>query len=161
MGRWIIIGMLLLATGASTLEGAPVDRPAPFMNVIVEGCYDGDTCTVTIMGLPAVFGRHLPVRLAGIDAPEINGKCPRERELAIQARDLVRRRLRQAVQVDLLNPARDKYFRLLARIHADGHDLSAELLAQGLAVPYKGGHKESAWCAGGPRQNEIEGGLYA
>lgn len=146
MGRGIIIGVML-AMGVDALTGsAPIPHP-PFEDVEIVDCYDGDTCIVNIHGLPPVFGWHLPVRLAGIDTPEIKGKCPREKELAIKARDLVRRTLKQAARVDLADPQRDKYFRLGAQVIADGQDISAMLLEQGLAVPYFGGTKELRWCA--------------
>jgi endonuclease YncB( thermonuclease family) len=49
--------------------------------------------------------------------------------------------------VDLIEPRRDKYFRLLAHIVVDGRDLSEILKAGGLAMPYAGGRKASQWCA--------------
>ena len=133
-----------MAAGA-LVGSAPTPHP-PFENVEVVDCYDGDTCTVNLPGLPPVFGHHLPVRLAGIDTPEIKGKCPREKELAIQARDAVLKMIREAARVDLADPRRDKYFRLGAQVIADGRNISAMLLAEGLAVPYFGGTK-APWCA--------------
>jgi endonuclease YncB( thermonuclease family) len=146
MGRGIMIGVVLAAAGGALMGSTPAPHP-PFENVEIVDCYDGDTCTVNLPGLPAVFGWHLPVRLAGIDTPEIKGKCPHEKELAIKARDLVRRTLKQAARVDLADPQRDKYFRLGAQVIADGRNISAILLEEGLAVPYSGGHKEATWCA--------------
>ena len=141
-----MIGVMLAAAGGALAGSAPAPH-APFENVEVVDCYDGDTCTVNLPGLPPVFGHHLPVRLAGIDTPEIKGKCPQERELAIRARELVRRMIREAARVDLADPRRDKYFRLGAQVIADGRDVSGRLLEEGLAVIYAGGHKVKNWCA--------------
>ena len=40
-----------------------------------------------------------------------------------------------------------EYFRLVARLEADGVDLSALLIEKGLAVPYDGRTKIKDWCA--------------
>jgi len=117
-----------------------------FLNVTYHTCYDGDTCKVTIAGLPEVFGDHISIRLKGIDTPEIRGKCAKEKALARIARDMVRTRLEQAQQIDVKNAERGKYFRLVARLEADGVDLSALLMEKGLAVPYDGGKKVKDWC---------------
>lgn len=144
MRRGILIGVMLAMAGGTLVGSAPAPH-APFENVEVVDCYDGDTCTVNLPGLPPVFGHHLPVRLAGIDTPEIKGKCAMERALAIKARDLVRRTLKEAARVDLADPQRDKYFRLGAQVLADGVNVAEILLAAGMAVPYAGGTK-APWC---------------
>ena len=41
---------------------------------------------------------------------------------------------------------RGKNFRLVARLKADGVDLSQVLIEQGLAVPYDGGKNVKDWC---------------
>lgn len=124
----------------STLQLA---RESPFIGITVHHCYDGDTCTVTLNDpfLPPVLGDHIPVRLAGIDTPEIKGHCDAERTMAIQARDFLTARLAQATRVDLVHPARDKYFRLNGRLVADGQDLSQALIQAQLARFYDGGTK--------------------
>ena len=117
-----------------------------FLNVTYHTCYDGDTCKVTIAGLPEVFGDHISIRLKGIDTPEIRGTCSKEKALAKIARDMVRTRLEQARRVDVKDAERGKYFRLVARLEADGVDLSALLIEKGLAVLYDGGTKVKNWC---------------
>ncbi|MCS6302322.1 MAG: thermonuclease family protein [Nitrospira sp.] len=126
---------------SSTLQLA---RESPFIDIIVHHCYDGDTCTVTLSdpSLPPVLGDHIPVRLAGIDTPEIKGHCDAERTMAIQARDFLTARLAAASRVDLAEPKRDKYFRLNGRLLADGQDLSQALIAAQLARHYDGGTKQ-------------------
>jgi micrococcal nuclease len=101
----------------------------------------------SLPGLPPLFGDHILVRLKGIDAPEMKAKCPREAQLARDARDLARQVLSEARQIVLRGPERDKYFRILSRVEADGNDLSEMLLNKGLAVPYGGGRKVFDWCA--------------
>lgn len=104
---------------------------------------DGDTVTVDID-----YGFHLKqrhrVRLAGIDAPEVNARGP-EGEAA---RDWLRARLPAGAAIELVTdkPA-DKYGRYLATVWrvdpASGRpeldSVNAQLLAAGLARPYDGG----------------------
>jgi micrococcal nuclease len=124
----------------ATVQGATT---SDYFSITVHHGYDGDTCTVTLNDpfLPPVLGDHIPVRLAGIDTPELKGDCAAERALAIQARDFLVARLATAVRVDLHAPARDKYFRLNGRLLADGQDLSQALITANLARPYDGGKK--------------------
>ncbi len=81
-----------------------------FPNVTYHRCYDGDTCTFTIPGVHPLFGEKISVRIAGIDAPEIKGKCQKEKALAKKARDIVRGMLKDAHRIDLLDAQRGKVF---------------------------------------------------
>lgn len=147
--RPVIIILSLLA-GALLYGEAQASRKIyepPIRGVIFHHCYDGDTCTVSLPGVHPLFGDRIDVRIAGIDTPEIKGKCAREKELARSARDLVNGRLSHAARIDLEDLGRDKYFRIGARVVADGQDLGVELLRLGLAVSYFGGHKEGGWCS--------------
>ncbi len=117
----------------------------PYGPATILGCHDGDTCTISIPSLPSLFGEKLPMRLVGIDTPEINGSCEVERQLAIKAKQFLLTRLQSGGRVEIQPVARDKYFRILALISVDGQDLADELVAAGLAVSYNGGTKPS-WC---------------
>jgi endonuclease YncB( thermonuclease family) len=78
---------------------------ADFSTVTYHRCYNGDTCTFTIPGVHPLFGEKISVRLAGIDASEIEGKCEQEKALAKKTRDLVRGILPTARRIDLINAA--------------------------------------------------------
>jgi len=117
-----------------------------FPNVTYHRCYDGDTCTFTIQDVHSLFGEKINVRIAGIDTPEIKGKCQKETALAMQARNLVRRMLGQARRIDLLDVERGKYFRIVARVVADGKDVGQTMIDRGMAVEYDGGTKVKEWC---------------
>jgi micrococcal nuclease len=109
--------------------------------------YDGDTITVNIAGLHPLFGREIPVRVFGIDAPEIKGKGECERDAAKSARDLLGTLLKSAKKIELRNVQRDKYFRILAEVFVDGGGVHSMLLARGLAYQYHGGTKQHVnWC---------------
>ncbi len=114
--------------------------------IVFHGCHDGDTCTFTLPTVPPPFGNEIPVRIAGIDTPEIRGRCIREIQLAQQAKGLANDLLRQAHTIELKDMRRDKYFRVLATVLADGKDVSRALIEARLAVPYHGGTKTAKWC---------------
>ena len=106
---------------------------------------DGDTLVVRAR---IWVGQEIVIhaRIAGIDAPELRARCPRERALAEQARDLVTAMVggRPVWLVDIRN---GKYAgRVLAGIRTeDGSDLARALLDAGLARPYGGGRRQP-WC---------------
>jgi len=86
------------------------------------------------------------VRLAGIDTPETKAACLQEKVLALQAGEYIRAKLSKARRIDLLDASRGKYFRVVARIVADGQDLTEILLDSNLGIPYDGGRKSRPWC---------------
>jgi micrococcal nuclease len=85
------------------------------------------------------------VRLLGVDAPEMKGRCARERDMAVRARDLIAGAAVGDVRLSQIHY--DKYGgRVVARVAgAGGRDLSDALLASGLAHHYDGG-KKLPWC---------------
>lgn len=88
------------------------------------------------------------VRLAGVDTPEKNSRCERERELARKAGDFVRAKLGEdEAWVSLMDVIHDKYGkRVVARIVTSaGEDVGALLLGAGLAHSY-GGRTKRPWC---------------
>jgi micrococcal nuclease len=83
-------------------------------------------------------------RIADIDAPEIHGRCPAERELASRARD----RLRDLVSrgADIVPTGRScGWGRLCALVYTDGVSVSAVLVREGLARHYRG-ERRAGWC---------------
>ena len=107
--------------------------------------YDGDTFRVNIDSLPPIVGKNIPIRVNGVDTPEIRGKCQYEKNLALEARDFVRAKLANAKEIKLTNLQRGKYFRVVANVLVDGVSLEQELLDNKLAYEYTGGKKLS-WC---------------
>lgn len=111
----------------------------------VTSIYDADTFRVNISSWPEIIGKRVPVRVLGIDAPEIRGKCESEKKMARQAKQFTVAKLREGKQIILRNIQRGKYFRILANVSIDGEDLSKQLIQAGLARPYDGG-KRQGWC---------------
>jgi endonuclease YncB( thermonuclease family) len=86
------------------------------------------------------------VRLRGIDAPELNARCPAELAQAEAARDALARLLASgAVEVSAVSF--DKYGgRVVAQASSRGvPDIGAELLTAGLVRHYGRG-KRQGWC---------------
>ena len=126
-----------------SVQAAPEYGTAIVSKVI--SVYDGDTFRVDIESLPPIVGKNIPIRLNGVDTPEIQGKCQYENDLAIKARDFVRNKLANAKEIKLTKLQRGKYFRVVADVMIDGVSLEQELLDNKLAYKYTGG-KKSSWC---------------
>lgn len=103
--------------------------------------YDGDTFKVNLNCQEEVLCKNISVRVRGIDCPEIKGKSKREKRLAQKAKTFIENFL-QGRTIVLENCERDKYFRLLCDVKADGEDLARRLLQSGLAYPYDGYAKQ-------------------
>lgn len=115
-------------------------------NVVFIKNYDGDTITVDIPGYPDIIGKDIPVRVQGIDAPEIKGICDEEVLKSVEAKRFVNEQLTVASKIDIVNVGRDKYFRINGDIIYDGKSLKMQMLSRGYAIPYDGGEKTNPWC---------------
>jgi len=112
----------------------------------VTSIYDGDTFRVNIEGYPRIIGYRVPIRVNGIDTPEMRAKCQQEKELARKAKQLTASMLHGAKKIVLKNVQRGKYFRIVADVYIDGDSLGEELIKRGFAVSYDGGTKSKDWC---------------
>ena len=118
--------------------------PGPIEADVVR-VHDGDTLQVRArIWLGQVI--NTKVRLAGVDTPELRGRCDREQRMAEAARDFVQRKLNDP-RVTLHDIRYGKYAgRVLARVVTrHGEDLGAALIAAGLARPYRG-RRRGSWC---------------
>lgn len=107
---------------------------------------DGDTIEVLARIWPDHFVETL-VRLAGIDAPELRGRCAEEVAQAERAKARLAALLAGG-HLELVDVRYGKYAgRVVARVlTADGRDVAAILLVEKLVRPYDGGRREP-WCA--------------
>lgn len=143
---FILVGMLLLPSGA-VCAGRSGQTYGDVEGAVYRDNYDGDTIRFDIPGVHPLLGENIPVRVRGVDAPEIRAHCPKEKERAMRAKAMVRERLSKAMRITLMDVGRDKYFRIVARVVADGVDVGEMLIGAGVAVPYDGGTKAMGWCA--------------
>ena len=111
----------------------------------VTSIYDADTFRVNIQGWPDIIGHHMSVRVMGVDAPEIRGKCAEEKSAARRAKQFTVQLLRSASVIELKNIKRGKYFRILADVYVDGQNLAEALIGANHGRSYAGG-KRLGWC---------------
>ena len=137
---------LVCVQGTTALAAKKDSSYGNFTKVRFVRNYDGDTITVDLKGQHPLFGDDIPVRIAGIDTPEIKGKCIQEKELAREAKAVVGEVLKKAGRITLKNVRRGKYFRILADVQADKRNVADILIEKGLAVRYDGGTKGFDWC---------------
>lgn len=109
--------------------------------------YDGDTITVDIPNVPDIIGKKIPIRINGIDTPEIRTKNKCEKEKGRNAQRLIENILKMAKNIELRNIERGKYFRIVADVVADNQNLADILIKNKLAIKYDGGTKLKVdWC---------------
>ena len=87
------------------------------------------------------MGERIPVRVLGVDAPEIRWKCQSEKIKAVEAKQFTVQALRSARTIELRNMQRGKYFRILADVYVDGKNLADGLIKSGHARAYDGGQR--------------------
>ncbi len=147
--EWLAMVLLagLGAPAALPARGSPTSGPFP---AVAERVLDGDTVRVRARIWPG-HEVVVDVRLRGIDAPELRGRCPGERGLAVRAREAVEAMVDGRV-LSLRDVTIDKYGgRVVARLSLpDRTDIGQALLSRGLAHVYEGGARDPrAWCGGG------------
>ena len=115
--------LLLLVLGSPALA---------LPNVIIQSCYDGDTCTTN-------SGEK--IRLACIDTPELRGSKA-DPIPAKAARDYLNG-LVAGEEVAIRRITKDRYGRTVAELSKDGVNIQEQMVVNGLAIVYK---KYSAKC---------------
>ena len=144
-----VVAMMLLAVAANAAEVIAGPVEADVVRVI-----DGDTIVVDAHVWPDITVR-VAVRLAGMDAPELRGKCPAEKIMAREAKERVdlligEDRLLGDSRVRLNNIHLGKFAGRVVAIVRVQHpsvwmSLSDLMVQAGLARVYDGGRRES-WC---------------
>lgn len=138
----IVFVLLALATGLAAARGAE-PLPGPYGALLLE-VVDGDTIRVRIRIWVDIDTETL-VRIDGIDAPELRGRCKEEAALARRARSLVQS-LTAGNELKIYDIRYGKFAgRVVARVETGGRDIGQALMAQGLARPYTGGRR-TGWC---------------
>ena len=94
--------------------------------IIIESCYDGDTCTTT---------NKEKIRLACIDAPEIRGKRADPKQ-AKYVRDYLNS-LIKGKEITVKRITYDRYGRTVAELYKNKKNLQKHLVDIGLAKVYK------------------------
>jgi endonuclease YncB( thermonuclease family) len=147
----LLAGTMIAPVMASRSAG---EFPSMVPASVIRGAYaaevlrviDGDTFEARVQVWPGL-AMTTKVRLRGIDAPELNGRCADERSKGEAARATLSAIL---AEPDLLvfRVSLDKYGGrvLAAAATAYTPDVSQALLNTGAARPYTGGRRQP-WCA--------------
>jgi len=137
--------MISLLQDIEYSDTVPFVPPIQFGKVIK--VYDGDTITIASV-LPNTTEPiyRFSIRLNGIDTPEIRGKTPEEKELAIHVRDELYAKI-YGKMVTLKNVDTEKYGRILADVYLDDENINEWLIDNEYAVRYDGGtkHRPASW----------------
>ncbi len=126
MKRISIITIFIILIGCS--------KPLGKDSVVIQDCYDGDTCT-TITGEK--------IRLACIDTPELKG----ERADPIQAkaaRDYLNGLIARE-QISIRRITKDRYGRTVAELSKGKINVQEHLVVAGLAKVYKRYANQCSW----------------
>ena len=102
--------------------------------IIIENCYDGDTCTTT---------NKEKIRLACIDTPEIRGKKA-DPEKAKYVRDYLNS-LIKGKEITIRRITYDRYGRTVAELYKNKINLQKHLVEIGLAKIYKKYADQCEW----------------
>lgn len=132
--------VLIVCFNISILEATNKVYDDIIINKVIS-VYDGDTIRADIKGFPAIIGENIGIRLAGIDTPEMTSKNPELKRLAIEARDFLKGKIKNAKCIELKRVKRGKYFRIVGDLFLDNEDIAEALIKKGLAVKYNGGKK--------------------
>lgn len=141
MYKNLLITFLIISSSIFIIGAKVIDKKE--VEAVVIKVYDGDTFYVNINNWPDIVGKNMPVRIYGIDCPEIKSENEIEKEYAQKAKLFVINRLSDNEnKVTLYNLRRDKYFRILCDVKIKNSHLGDELITAKLARKYDGGHKE-------------------
>ena len=138
-----------------------------YLEAIFEEVTDGDTFVVTIPSVHELLGKSIPVRVRGIDTPELRehrNNCAQHlpsgtkeeiksaQEYAVKKAKKAKKRLESFFsglkRLTLKKIGRGSFFRIVADVEINGELLSQKMLDTGLAIPYKSDAEEipRGWC---------------
>ena len=102
---------------------------------------DGDTVDLNI-DLGFNLTKKERVRLAGIDTPESRTRDLEEKELGLEAKEFLKRRLSDGDNLKVKTEKDGKYGRMLGWIYISETNINKEMVQRGYAWEYDGGKKE-------------------
>jgi len=138
-----VIAAVMQQTGKPLSDEMPSEEALKDISVV--SVYDGDTFKINLNCSRAVYCEKVPVRVLGVDCPEIKGKTEKEKQLAQKAKAFTKNFLADG-PISLTDCSRDKYFRLLCKVqNAQGQDLAKELIKRDLGYAYSGGTKSTRY----------------
>lgn len=138
-----IVGLFTLA-GYSLFVGKPQPAGISEVNLGIEIC--GVRRTTCLVDGDTGWQDGRKWRMLAIDTPEMadRAECPRERDLAIAARDRLQALMQNGYSINWLG-RNDRYDRALVNVVLpNGQDAGKVLLQEGLAQPWP--NNSNPWC---------------
>lgn len=138
-----ILGVtFIMLIAYSNVEAAEV-YPGPYKVTNID-VYDGDTFKADVKLWPGLTIRT-GIRIAGIDTPEIRGKCLTEKLWAKKAKEELISLLVGFIHI--YNVQNGKYAgRVVADVATDTAEVGFEMIESGLARKYTGKGARASWC---------------
>tara|TARA_Y100001937_G_scaffold82757_1_gene111991 strand:+ start:1215 stop:1601 length:387 start_codon:yes stop_codon:yes gene_type:complete len=102
---------------------------------------DGDTIDILI-DLGFDLTKKERIRLSGIDTPECRTKNLEEKELGLEAKNFLERRISECENLWVATEKDGKYGRMLGTIWCGVMNINEEMVSRGYAWEYDGGKKE-------------------
>ncbi len=134
----VLLALLGPLAFASTALADPACGFYQYQANIVD-VHDGDTVRADIDLGFNIWRHNEPLRLNGIDAPELRGAS---KDAGILARDALREKvLGKHVTICTIKDRQEKYGRYLANIYVDDELINDWMISQGFAKPYFGGKR--------------------
>jgi len=134
-------GGIIDSAPAPVVSGQPADLVAAARRMPICGSAKRITCVVDG---DTFWIEGEKVRVASIDAPEVNGHCQYERDHARRATERLSAIL-SAGGIRLVRTGVDRYGRTLALVETNGGEAGAILVREGLAQSWAG--RKANWCA--------------
>ncbi|HDZ80297.1 MAG TPA: thermonuclease family protein [Roseobacter sp.] len=122
----------------------PVLAIADDSNVLWQECHPYERRITCVVDGDTLWYQGTKIRLLDIDAPEVEGRCVDERQLAQDA-TVEFTRLLNTCLVRIAFDGQDQYGRHLAQIWVREGEIGTAMLAAGLAEPF-GQRGPSPWC---------------
>jgi endonuclease YncB( thermonuclease family) len=139
----VVCGLTLVGWAAGRQRGTSGAKVKVYGDATVErviAIADAKTFILSLKDLPPIVGENIPVRVNGIDTPDLTGGRRETRELAFGGRQTVIAEFKAAKVIKLKNMRRDPgAFRIIADVEVDGRNLAKILLDGGYAKSYTGG----------------------
>jgi endonuclease YncB( thermonuclease family) len=138
-----VVVTAMLARQPLAVLHPPIETTRQYRAEVVR-IIDGDTFVARLHVRPGVDVTSR-VRLRSIDAPELHARCADELARARAATEALRALLDER-EITIVSTGFDRYGRVLANVATRRTaDVSAAMLANGMARPYDGGRRGS-WC---------------
>lgn len=122
----------------------PVSAIADNSKVLWQECHPYERRITCVVDGDTLWYQGIKIRLLDIDAPEVEGHCVNERQLA-QSGTFELTRLLNTGLIRIAYDGQDRYGRHLATLLVREGEVGPAMVAAGLAVPF-GQRGPSPWC---------------